>query len=219
MSQQTPGTRFIALSGKKQTGKDTSAAIIVAALEKAGKKVAVTSFAEPLKRICMDILGLSKEGVYGTDAQKNDLSHIKWDGFPMEVRLKYSLALGMWNVPATVPRCGPMTNREVLQVIGTDVFRAIHDNVWAEVPFNRDWSGIDVVLLTDCRFPNEKKVTEDANGVIIRLERNTGFSDNHLSEMALDGFQFENTFCNNGSLQELETYLLGILRTMRLINE
>lgn len=216
-SHKTPGTVFIALSGKKQVGKDTAAGMIVRIMESQGKKAVITAFAEPLKRMCIDILGLRPEGVYGTDAQKNELSHIFWDGFALDIRLKYSNEIDQLD-GRQLPRTGPMTNREVLQVMGTDIFRAIYDQVWAKAPFNRDWSGADVVILTDCRFPNEKIVTEEAGGVIIRLERSTGFSDNHASEIALDGYVFENTYQNSGSFDDLETYLRYILERQGLTN-
>lgn len=202
-------TIFIALSGKKQVGKDTTVGILVPILEAKGKKVVVTSFAEPLKRMCVEILGISNEGAYGTNEQKNSLCHIQWDGFPEEIRLKYAdlFILARDGVQDPLPRTGPMTNREVMQVIGTDIFRAIHNNVWAQAPFNKDWQGIDVVILSDCRFPNEKTVTEDAGGLIIRLERKTGLEDNHPSETSLDGFTFENTYQNDGTLEDLEKYI------------
>jgi hypothetical protein len=215
--RKTPHTVFIALSGKKQVGKDTAANMIVKIMQSQGKSAVLTAFAEPLKRMCVEILGLRPEGVYGTDAEKNSPSHILWDGFTMDIRLKYSKEIDHLD-GRDLPRTGPMTNREVLQVMGTDIFRAIYGDVWAKAPFNRDWSGHDVVILTDCRFPNEKKVTEDAGGVIIRLERSTGFVDNHPSEIALDGFLFENTYQNSGSFDDLENYIRGILIAKGLIN-
>lgn len=216
-SNSTPRPVFIALSGKKQVGKDTAAGMIVRLMEAQGKKAVLTAFAEPLKRMCIEILGLRPEGVYGTDEQKNQLSHINWDGFALDIRLKYSKEIDQHD-GRELPRSGPMTNREVLQVMGTDIFRSIYGNVWAKAPFNRDWSGADVVILTDCRFPNEKSVTEEAGGVIIRLERSTGFSDNHASEIALDGYVFENTYQNSGSFEDLEKYVRYILERQGLIN-
>lgn len=215
--KKTPHTVFIALSGKKQVGKDTASDMIRRMLEREGKRVAITAFAEPLKDMCVQILGISREGAYGTDAQKNAKSHIMWDNMHQDIRMKYSKERDV-SFGFQLPRTGPMTNREVLQVMGTDVFRSIYDNVWAKAPFNRDWSSVDVVILTDCRFPNEKSVTEEAGGVIIRLERETGFSDNHPSEIALDGFSFENVYKNDGSLIQLECYLRDLLKNKGLIN-
>jgi len=163
-------TAFIALSGKKQVGKDTATQVMRAILEANGKRVAVTAFAESLKSMCIDILGLKRELVYGTNDDKDTPCHILWDRFSIDVRLKYSNERfeDEDGPPIDLPRNGPMTVREVLQVMGTDIFRAIEDDVWARAPFNKDWSNYDVVFLTDCRFPNEKRVIEDHHGVIIR---------------------------------------------------
>jgi hypothetical protein len=208
--------RYIALSGRKQVGKDTAAAMIRRMLESEGRSVATFAFAQPLKDMCVQILGISQEGAYGTDDQKNALSHILWDNMPFDIQMKYTKERNP-SFGFNLPRSGPMTNREVLQVMGTDIFRSIYNDVWAKAPFNRKWDA-DVVILTDCRFPNEKSVTEEAGGVIIRLERDTGFSDNHPSETALDGQNFLHFYRNDGSLAGLEQYLRGVLKLEDLIN-
>ena len=207
--ETTPHTLFIALSGKKQTGKDTATQMIKETLEARGLRVGVTAFAEALKEMCITILGLDRKLVYGNNEDKNRASPLLWDGFPADIRLKYAQA---------VPRCGRMTIREVLQVVGTDIFRAIEDDVWAQAPFNRDWTDYDVVLLTDCRFPNEKRAVERRGGVVIRLERETGFVDNHPSETALDNAEFDSVYYyrNDGTLEDLRSFIDGVLDKLNL---
>ena len=215
--KRPPGTVFIAMSGKKQVGKDTATTIMKTMLETAGLQVTTTAFAEPLKEMCINILGLKRELVYGSNDDKNTPSSILWDGFSMDIRLKYSNETD--DDGRDWPRSGPMTVREVLQVMGTDVFRAIYDDVWANAPFNRDWSDYDVVIITDCRFPNEKRVTETRGGAVVRLERNTGYVDNHPSETALDGATFDPRFYyqNNGTLDELTAFARSVLENLNLI--
>lgn len=206
-----PGTRFIAFSGKKQTGKDTSMGIAKEILESSGRTVQFAAFAEPLKdKICIDILGLDRSKVYGSNEDKDAPSHIRWDNLPLDIRIKYSKV-------TRGPRSGPMSNREVLQVVGTDIFRKmLYDLVWAEAPFRRKFDA-DIVILTDLRFPNEKVCTEEHGGVIIRLERETGLVDNHESETALDGYAFKYCYTNNGSLDELKTFIRGVLTESGLL--
>jgi hypothetical protein len=209
---------FLCFSGKKQTGKDTSSEICSRILKQQGLKVRSTSFAYPLKHICIHILGMSVDACYGTDKDKDKNSNILWQNMPLEIRKKYQRTIVGSHGKAFVDPSGPMTNREVLQVLGTDIFRTFFDtDVWAKYPFREDWDGYDVVLLTDCRFPNEKIVTEENGGVIIRLERDTGLEDNHPSEIALDEFTFKHTYQNNGSLEDLEEYLTGKLKEFELI--
>lgn len=206
-----PVVLFVGFSGKKQVGKDTATQMAVDMLSAAGKSVAVTAFAGPLKRLCVEIIGLSHEGVYGTDAQKNELSHVSWDNMPQEIRSKYSID-GIW------PRAGHMTNREVLQVVGSDIFRNLFgQDVWARAPFRQDWNEFDVVIFTDCRFPNEKSVTEEHGGSIIRLERHTGFNDTHISETALDKAVFEFKYQNDADIGSLRNFVHEVLCTLKIL--
>lgn len=220
----TPGPIFIAMCGKKQVGKDTSTAMAVEILSGHGRKVFVTAFANTLKDMCVDVLGLNKSGAYGTDADKNALSSLVWDTLPLDIRLKYSNVTRMSGTEGVedytpLPRIGRMTNREVLQVVGTDIFRMMLDNnVWVNATLRRDWTGYDVVIVTDCRFPNEKKAIDDTGGHVIRLERNTGFTDNHASETALDTADFKLKYQNNGSLDELYFFMQTTLRDLGLLN-
>lgn len=204
--KRPPGTLFIAFAGKRGAGKDTAAEMAADICRQSGMTVTSTSFAKPLKDMCINVLGLDRELVYGTQKQKNELCHIEWDGFPLDVRLKYSEDLDPLD-GRRLPRCGPMTVREVLQVMGTDVFRTIYDNVWAQAPFNQDWEEYNVVLLTDCRFPNEKSLTEDNNGVIIRIDRSLQGNDEHPSETGLDDAEFDFRYQNDGSLTELYEFV------------
>jgi len=111
-----------------------------------------------------------------------------------------------------------MTIRELLQVLGTDIFRnMIYDKVWAEAPFRKNYGDADAVIITDLRFPNEKFCTEERGGVIIHLERKTNYNDTHESETALNGYVFENTYHNDGTLENLEEYIAGILRKQNIL--
>ena len=217
----TPGTYFIALSGKKQVGKDTSGQIIARLLTEQGKRVAFTAFAEALKEMCIGVLGLQRSLVYGTDADKNVLTHIKWDTLPNYIRDKYRTGPDKFKEDGSLQsniRTGNMTVREVLQIMGTDIFREMFENdVWANSPFRRNWSEYDVVVITDCRFPNEKSVTEARGGTVIRIERNTGLNDTHASETSLDNAEFEYRYVNNGSLAELESFLKDTLQNAKLL--
>ena len=214
-------TLFIALSGKKQVGKDISGGIIARLLTEQGKTVAFTAFAEALKEMCIGVLGLQRGLVYGTDADKNTPSHIKWDTLPEYIREKYGTEPGISDTPNPVrimlPRTGFMTVREVLQIMGTDIFREMFENdIWANSPFRRNWSEYDVVIITDCRFPNEKSVTEAKGGTVIRIERDTGLHDTHASETSLDSAEFKYHYINNGSLAELEEFLVQVLKDKHL---
>ena len=85
-----------------------------------------------------------------------------------------------------------MTAREVMQYIGTDIFRKIYPNVWADSTIRRITAeGTALAVVTDVRFPNEVKAIQDAGGKVIRLTRNSESDDQHSSEVALDKEQYD----------------------------
>jgi hypothetical protein len=214
-----PGIKFLAFSGKKQTGKDTSMGMAKDMLEKAGKRVQFAAFAELLKdKICIDVLGLERAAIYGSNEDKEKLTHILWDNLPPNIRTRYSNEFEYCGGHQfKKPRIGPMSNREVMQVVGTDIFRdMIYPLVWAGSPFRRHFDA-DIVILTDLRFPNEKECTEEHGGIIIRLERNTGLVDNHKSEVALDEHNFKYVYQNNSSFDDLRNYINNILSENKLL--
>lgn len=149
------------------------------------------SFADLLKQtVCIDLLGLSWEQCYGTDEQKNSPTHLRWEDMPGVITNKnnwstYTAAIREWGLKIHDP--GPMTGREVMQFTGTEIFRKMYNNIWAQATINKilkDKSKFAVI--TDCRFPNEVEAVQKAGGKVIRLTRNPFPKDQHDSETALD---------------------------------
>lgn len=153
-------TKIIAFAGRKQSGKTTCSEYVMGCCS--GLQTKIYNFADPLKQdICINILGLSHEQCYGSDLDKNTLTHIKWQD-------KY------------------LTAREVMQVVGTDIFRNMYYNVWVNATINKIMrDGVELAIIADCRFPNEVESIKSAGGIVIKLNRNPYNSD-HASETALD---------------------------------
>lgn len=153
-------TYIIAFAGKKQSGKTTSAEFVASLYPHL--RCCIYNFADPLKKnICMDILGLTYDQCYGSDAQKNELVDCYWQK-------------------------QQMTAREVMQFVGTDIFRNMQTNVWANATINKiNRDGADLAIIADCRFPNEVSVIKQAGGCVIKLNRNP-YNSSHESEIALD---------------------------------
>ena len=136
-----------------------------------GKFVKMYSFAEKLKRMAIDVLGLKEESVFGTDKQKNALTDIKWE-----------------DMPGPIKKRGLMTAREVLQVVGTDFFRSIYKNVWVDSCLRQiEEDGSELALISDVRFENEIVAIQKAGGFVIGLKRNPSKKkDKHPSETAIE---------------------------------
>lgn len=188
--------KLFVLSGKKQSGKNTCGEFIEEFYRSVSPKSVVKfySFADVLKRdICINILGLTEEQCYGEDSDKNTMTGIVWNG-------------------------QQLTARQVMQIVGTDIFRSLMDNVWTSATFNKiKRDNPDVAIITDCRFPNEVSESQGFGGTVIRLTRHVNVENEHSSEMALDKeffdwFRFNYIIDNEYmTLEEQKESIFGIL--------
>ncbi len=166
------------------------------------KHIKIYSFADILKKeVGMNILGLTYEQVYGSDEDKNTLTNIKWSDCPGVIIKNPDEHLEGTEVAGRLGKYydtidgaiyhedGFMTAREVLQYIGTDVFRRMVPDCWANAVIRKiQDESPGIALICDCRFPNEVKAIQTAGGIVARLTLNSDCSDYHSSETALDGF-------------------------------
>ena len=157
-------THILSFSGRKQSGKSTSADYIISLINehKFNMSYKIYSFADPLKQdICMNILGLTYDQCYGSDDDKNTMTDLWWDG-------------------------AQLTAREAMEIIGTKIFRALKTNVWVDATINKiKKENVDLAIISDCRFPNEVGAVKNSGGLNIRLELDPFHSD-AISENSLD---------------------------------
>ena len=137
-----------------------------------GKYIKMYGFADPLKDMSINILGLSREQVYGTDKDKNTQTHLLWENVPT------------WKNSSLNLQRGPMTAREVLQYVGTDIFRHMYEDVWVDALIRKiKFDSPEVALICDVRFPNEIEAIHKAGGFVMGLTRDKyGSDDTHASE-------------------------------------
>jgi hypothetical protein len=179
--------RLIALSGRAGSGKDTVASMIPGAVR--------MSFAEPLKRFCMEVFGWTEAQVFG----------------PSELR----------NVPDPryVRHTGELlTPRHALQTLGTEWGRGCSEDVWAQLGVRRALaSPADVVVITDCRFVNEARAVRSVGGEVWRVVRPgaglVGAAGLHASEAEQESPEFlalvTRTIENGGTLSDLLESVIG----------
>jgi hypothetical protein len=129
--------------------------------------VKIYGIADTLKNFCVDVLGLERDDVYGTDEDKSKLTQYRWE-----------------NMPGIVNATGPMTVREVLQYVGTDMFRKMNPNIWINALIKRiDYEKPEIALICDVRFDNEFEILEEKGAIILGLCRDIFNSqDTHASE-------------------------------------
>lgn len=94
-----------------------------------------------------------------------------------------------------------MTARLVLQLLGTEVFRSLCDDIWLKVLTSKL---IGRVVITDARFVNELQLCQQLGLQTLVVRRpGVGPQSSHPSETSHTQWQFDVTIDNGGSLQQL----------------
>lgn len=104
--------------------------------------------------------------------------------------------------------------RRLLQRMGTEGGREIlGKNVWVESAL-ADVEG-DVVI-TDTRFQNEADYIKSRGGIVVKIIRQgVGPVNNHVSDNALDFYDFDVVIDNNGTIKDLHEEILMITGFMK----
>lgn len=158
------------------------------------------SFGLPLKTLLSQILNitiedinkLKKEGLnfYFKDCDKQFLSK--------EAQIPYD------KISEIVDNRIFHNTRDLMQVIGTDIIRKYNQD-WHVMRLKKEINSINNFVIDDIRFPNEKKLIEQLDGInwyIIRPNLEIPIS-NHVSETALSWRDFNNIIINNSTKEEL----------------
>lgn len=164
--------------------------------------IKVYSLADPLKYgVCMGLLGMSYEQCFGTDEEKNTPTKIRWENVPGIVDpedIRKELHDSLMGCQLHEP--GPMTAREVMQHIGTNIFRRMLPDIWIDATIQKIRAETpELAIISDVRFPNEVEGIQKAGGKVIRLTFNPHNSD-HKSETALDNYEGFDAVIDNANL-------------------
>ena len=165
----------IGFAGKKESGKTTSARFLKNSIEGAeGSKPAVVAFADPLKQIVGFLFDLSEWQLHTTEGKE------------------------------TIDNRYGQTPRQILQTVGTDLFRKAYPDIWIMHMKRRlkdlESAGVKYVIIDDIRFENERKVVDIFNGTTVELIRGES-NDTHESEN--ETLNCDYVIYNQGSLEDL----------------
>lgn len=188
--------------------------------------VRLYNFADSLKNFAVDVLGLDAKLVWGTQKDKEELTHINWESVPGIItnQLLYNVSQRVWQRRMTANygfKCdvssifyhepGPMTVREVLQIFGTNICRRLYNNCWVSATMKQiNNDNPEVALIADGRFDNEAEAVKQANGFCVLLRRNESGSDSHASENGFQSFKDWDTIIDNRKTSYREFYPLLI---------
>lgn len=182
--------RVIGLTGYARSGKNTVATLI--AKMSPGLRVKEIAFADAIKVSAARALGVPFNGdQVGTSAVR------EWAD-----RFKAEHVIEVTESGETIHR---ITGREFLQRYGTEAHRELFDDdFWVNV-VDLDPPDVDLLLVTDVRFPNEARHIREAGGEVWKVMRADAMPANdHDSERPLPDELVDRTVNNEGTLDDLE---------------
>ncbi|KKK57548.1 hypothetical protein LCGC14_3053350 [marine sediment metagenome] len=163
--------KILGISGRKQSGKSTSAEFLVDEFSKRHLDVHIISFADRLKEIFLELF------------------------VPEELNLTSKMLSNDLHKLHLLPTTGG-TVREGLQQFGSNMCREYYGDVWVEavrvklrqLAMSNYIANIESplrVIIPDVRFKNELKFIQELDGHVVRLLR-APFEDSHKSEQDLN---------------------------------
>jgi hypothetical protein len=235
---------LVAIAGRAGSGKDT----LGQAMAAAGNGVCV-ALADPMKRLCLG-LGFPEENLWGPSEKRNEVVRVRFDvGYPGASAYKTILdhareVFGdnrMYDANHLLEKwfhdlldkneTGELTARYALQLVGTEVGRAVDRDCWTNYTVRTakmllgggyryeareglipdPTYNCDLVVVTDCRFRNELVGVKSAGGWSIQVLRPdtadpTGGVAGHTSETELGsipGWFFDTTITNDRTREDL----------------
>lgn len=197
---------LIGISGKAGSGKDTAADMILSELGKKNLICEKYSMATPLKTVAKFVFGLTEEEVSTQEGKKS------------------------FN-----PNCYGKSNREILQLLGTEAFRDVFDSeVWVDYadrytrtatqnisPTNsiKQWEdygctpmvtkNVEVFVIPDIRFKNEADWVKK-NGVLLQINRPglVSITEGGHSSESLIGIDPDFILNNEGDIEALDKIIV-----------
>jgi hypothetical protein len=180
----------IAITGKANTGKNTLSRMLIRQLrERHGRYMSAKqlAFADPIKEMIRQMFPtLPKKYLYGSSKFRNEF------------------------IPGAFKNGQPLTIRQLLIDLGTEVGRNYMPTVWLDnFDYRFDqWEYRKIIVVTDVRFRNEFEHLRKKGFYQIRLYRNTGApTSTHVSETNQDSItdqEFDYVLHNDFTLKELK---------------
>lgn len=174
---------LLGIHGKKRTGKDTVANILVDLF--GNHTTPVVAFADMLKAVCAEFSGIPIQYFY--DDRKEEV-HESFGQSPRQLMIEMSdLLKGAY---------------------GQDVFLNRVRHLW-EDRYRQDTR---LMIVSDVRYENEAAWIRGEGGMILHLVRATGAVSDHSSEKGIEMLDCDYQISNDGSLEELRAKVEDFLQ-------
>lgn len=184
---------LIGLLGRKQSGKDTAANILLSQND-----FIRLAFADPIKNICRELFGFSEDQLYGNKEVIDEY----WNVTPRTTFQYIGAELFRNQIGNILPNVG--NNFWVC------CLERKYDNI---IDGNPDAN----VVITDVRYQNELEMIHKKGGIIIKIDRPfLETNDNHESEQYIDQTDdFDYCINNDGSIEKLHEQIINIVNELK----
>lgn len=187
---------IVGLNGYARSGKDEAARALV---EKGYERRA---FADAVRNVLYATNPIVRVG--GIEV------HQRQEPIPVSIRLRPIVDEFGWEYAKN-----EFTEvRELLQRLGTEGGRdVLGTNVWVDASLR---NLPEKVVVTDVRFPNEADAIKSAGGVVVRIVRDgVGPVNTHVSDNAMNDYEFDVTISNNGTIEQLHNKMITLVEELR----
>jgi hypothetical protein len=145
--------------------------------------VRVFGFADKGKTFLNEFFGISREKMYGTNKEKDELSSFNWEQLPASLPKGEVKTIGR-----VVKKTGPMTYREVMEEWLQIILRGVDEKCHINATFSEiNQSNTKFAIIKDVRNENEIDAIQSVGGKVIRLLKDSHGST-HEGEISLDNY-------------------------------
>lgn len=154
---------------------------------------------------------------------------LAFDEAPEHLRLLDAVGKWFYDLRAETLDSGGLSARRMLQTLGTECGRRVTPDIWANYGLHRAEGFLRndtrAVIITDCRFVNEARLTRERGGEVWFMDRPVagleGDAGRHASELEIRTPEMQQyvtrTFRNGGTLEELRAMVSeAVTRVYRL---
>lgn len=198
---------IICFSGSAGAGKDTSAEVLI---KKHG--YARIALADPLRELCSEVFRLPYNMFSDHDKKDSELDyHITLDFHHVDkirayieekwgFTIDYNIREEMEDYHGTVFK----TPRDILKLVGTELIRNnLRDDIWIVLAFQKIQEVGQKVVITDCRFENERAAFKKAGAVLCLVKRPGTEKGTHASDNTGSEDEYDVIFDNSDKIHVL----------------
>lgn len=201
---------ILALAGKAGVGKDTMADVLV-------KKHGFTrvSLADPLRELCSKVFRLDYNMFLDHDKKDKEINTVTLDYHHID-KIR-EIVQNEWGYVIDYETRENMeeyydeefeTPRDILRCIGTKLLRnCISRDIWIELAMSKIQTIGPKVVITDCRFQNEREAFAKCGALLVLIKRNDDDrKEDHEHDLG-EEFDYDVVFTNDGELSEFQSII------------